>query len=182
MKAFPAFRRPLPTTITMETPPKRKRGTEVLLGRRYALAVEIALTIPPGNSRVPKGILGPLAERCGVGSYYPRRHWAECKAQIDEIGELDLSNKRRSGRPLLLTPTKSAALWKINKENRSFSLRQVSDQLKDMGMDYGSETVRWCFEKEGAVKVARRIKPSLWEAQRKRRIDFICDQVDETTG
>ena len=87
MKAFPAFRRPLPSTITMETPQKRKRGTEVSLGRRYAMAVEIALTIPPGNSRAPKRILGPLAERYGVGSDYPRKHWAECKAQIDELVE-----------------------------------------------------------------------------------------------
>ncbi|CAM9362117.1 unnamed protein product, partial [Laminaria digitata] len=37
-------------------------------------------------------------------------------------------------------------------------------------------------KKEGAAKVARRIKPSLSPAQKKRRIDFICDQVDETTG
>ena len=108
MKVFPAFRRPLPNPITMETPPKRKRGTEVSLGRRYAMTVEIALTILLGNSRVPKGILGPLAEGYGVGSDYPRKHWAECKAQIDETGELDLSNKRRSGRPSRLTPTKSA--------------------------------------------------------------------------
>ena len=71
MKVFPAFRRSLPTTTTMETPPKRKRGTEVSLGRRYAMAVEIALTIPPANSTVPKGILGPLAERYGVGNDYP---------------------------------------------------------------------------------------------------------------
>ena len=40
---------------------------------------------------------------------------------------------------------------------------------------------RW-FEKEGARKVVRRIKPSLSESQKKRRIDFICDQVDEVTG
>ena len=30
-----------------------KRGVEVTLGRRYAMAVEIALSIPPGNERVP---------------------------------------------------------------------------------------------------------------------------------
>ena len=115
------------------------------MGRRYAMAVEIALSIPPGKSRVPKGILGPIAERYGVGSAYPRQHWAECKAQIEETGELDLSNKRRSGRPSLLTPTKAAALRKVNEQNRSFTLRQVSDQLKEMGMDYGSETVRRWF-------------------------------------
>ena len=31
------------------------------------MAVEIALAIPPGKTRVPKGILGPLAERYVVG-------------------------------------------------------------------------------------------------------------------
>lgn len=113
---------------------------------------------------------------------YPRKHWAECKAQIDETGELDLSNKRRSGRPSPLTPTKAAALRKVNKENRSFTLKQVSDWLSEMGMDYSSETVRRWFRQEGAVKVARRIKPSLSAAQKEHRIDFICDQVDETTG
>ena len=79
MMVLPATRRPLPTTLTMETPPKRKLGTEVSLGYRYALAVKIALTIPPGKSRVPKGILGPLTERYCVGSDYPGEHWAECK-------------------------------------------------------------------------------------------------------
>ena len=66
MKVSPAFRRPLLTTITIETPPKRKMGTEVSLGHRYGMAVGTALTIPPGNSRVPKGILGPPngAVRC----------------------------------------------------------------------------------------------------------------------
>lgn len=56
--------------------------------------------IPPGNSRVPKGTLGPLAEPYCVGVDYPRKHWAECKSQIDETGELDLSNKRREWAPI----------------------------------------------------------------------------------
>ena len=34
----------------------------------------------------------------------------------------------------------------------------------------------------GKYQVVRRIKPSLSESQKKRRIDFICDQVDEATG
>ena len=99
------------------------------------MAVEIALAIPPGNTRVPKGILAPLAERYGVGPGYPQNHWSECKAQINEAGELDLSNKPRSGRPSPLTPTKKAALRKINKENRSFTLRQVSGQLNEIGLE-----------------------------------------------
>ncbi|CAM9504379.1 unnamed protein product, partial [Laminaria digitata] len=51
-----------------------------------------------------------------------------------------------------------------------------------LGLEFGLETVRRWFEKEGAVKKARRIKPSLSEAQKKRRTDYICDQVDETAG
>ena len=86
-----------------EYPPKRKRGAELSVGRRTAMAVETALAIPPGKTRVPKGILGPLVERYGgVGPGYPKKHWSECIAQINETGELDLSNKRRSGRPSLL--------------------------------------------------------------------------------
>ncbi|CAM9813318.1 unnamed protein product, partial [Pylaiella littoralis] len=45
-----------------------------------------------------------------------------------------------------------------------------------------SETVRRWFKKEGAQKVARRIKLYISESQKKRGIDCICDQVDETTG
>ena len=80
--------------------------------------------------------------------------------------------------------TKIAALRSVNKHksSRSFTHRQVSDQLKDIGLDCGSETVRQWFQNEGTAKVARRLKPCLSEARKKRRIDFICDQVDETTG
>lgn len=152
------------------------------MGRRYAIAVEVALAIPPGKRRVPKGSLDPICKRYGVGPEYPSKLWKTVRSQIDDTQEVDLSNNKRSGRPSLLTPTKAAALRKVNKQNRSFTLRQVSDQLKDIGLEYGAETVRRWFMKEGAVKVARRIKPSLSPAQKKRRIDFICDQVDETTG
>ena len=86
----------------MNAPPKRKRGAELSVGRRSAMAVKIALAIPPGKTRVPKGILGPLAELYGVGPGYPKKHLSECKAQINETGELDLSNKPRSGRPSFL--------------------------------------------------------------------------------
>ena len=58
----------------------------------------------------------------------------------------------------------------------------MPDQLKEIGLDNGTETVRRWFNKEAAAKVARRIKPSLSHAQKLRRIDFVCDQVDETTG
>ena len=52
---------------TMDIPPKLKRGAQLSVGRRTAMAVQIALAIPSGKTRVPKGILGPLAERYGVG-------------------------------------------------------------------------------------------------------------------
>ena len=51
----------------MDIPPKLKRGAQLSVGRRTAMAVQIALAIPSGKTRVPKGILGPLAERYGVG-------------------------------------------------------------------------------------------------------------------
>ena len=51
----------------MNTPPERKRGAELSVECRTAMAVEIALAIPPGKRRVPKGILGPLAEQYVVG-------------------------------------------------------------------------------------------------------------------
>ena len=82
----------------------------------------------------------------------------------------------------MLTPTKAAALRAINSGNRAFTNGQVSDRLKELGLEFSGETVRRWFEKEGARKVVRRIKPSLSESQKKRRIDFICDQVDEVTG
>lgn len=58
----------------------------------------------------------------------------------------------------------------------------MSDRLKEIGLEFGSSTVRGWFEKEGAYKVARSIKPSLSEVQKKHRIDFICGRMDETTG
>ena len=121
------------------------------MSSRYALAFEIALAIPPGKSRVPKGELGPFCERYGVSSSYPRKVWKDVKPQIDANQEVDLSNKKRSGRPSLLTPTKAAALRTVNKQNQSFTLRQVSDQLKEIGLDYGTETVRRWFKNEGAA-------------------------------
>ena len=55
----------------VHTHPRRKRGAEVSLGIRYAMAVEIALAIPPGKLKRAQGILRPLADRYGVGPEYP---------------------------------------------------------------------------------------------------------------
>ena len=81
------------------------------MSSRYALAFEIALAIPPGKSRVPKGELGPLCERYGVSSSYPRKVWKDVKAQIDADQEVDLSNKERSGRPSL-TKSTTVTRWR----------------------------------------------------------------------
>lgn len=69
---LPPPRRGTATMETASTPPPRKRGVEVSLGRRYALATEAALAIPPGKTRLPKGVVAaPLAQRYGVGPEYP---------------------------------------------------------------------------------------------------------------
>ena len=62
------------------------------------MAVEIAMGIQPGLSRIPKGVLDPICERYGVGKKYPSKLWKRVKTQIDNIQELDLSNEKRSGR------------------------------------------------------------------------------------
>ena len=62
----------LPMDLPPSTPPPRPRDGELPLGRRYAIAVEVALAIPPGNRRVPKGSLDPICKRYGVG---PQVSW-----------------------------------------------------------------------------------------------------------
>ena len=60
------------------------------------MAVEIALAIPPGKTRAPKGILDPLAERYGVGpdlnvndfgffASLKSRAWGMNASSIDEL-------------------------------------------------------------------------------------------------
>lgn len=98
----------------MDTLPKRKQGAQLLVGRRDAMAMETALAIPAGKTRVFKGFLGPLVERYCVGAGYPKYHWSESKLQINETGQLDLSIKTRSGPPSLLTLTNETALRIIN--------------------------------------------------------------------
>ena len=82
----------------MNTPPKRTRGAELSVGRRTAMAVEVALAIPPGKTRVSKGILGPQADRYGVGpdlnvndlgffASLKSRVWGMNASPIDELVE-----------------------------------------------------------------------------------------------
>lgn len=75
---------PLHTTISMDSPvqiPPRIGEAEVLLGRRYMTAVNRALATPPGNTRMPKAILGALTRPGGVSLEYPTKSSKNCKAQ-----------------------------------------------------------------------------------------------------
>ena len=163
---FPAPPRDPTTMEIVNTPPRRKRGAELSVGRRYAMVVEIARAILPGKTRLPKGTVGPLAERYGIGPEYPTTLWKNCKARIEDTQEVDLSNKPRSGRPSMLTPTKVSALRAINSENRAFTNGQVSDRLKELGLEFSGETVRRWFEKEGARKVVRASNPPFSRVKR----------------
>ncbi|CAM9721509.1 unnamed protein product, partial [Sphacelaria rigidula] len=51
---------------------------------------------------------------------YPTKLWINARAQMGATKEVDLSNSARTERPSLLTPTKVAALKKVNKQNRPF--------------------------------------------------------------
>ncbi|CAN0021663.1 unnamed protein product, partial [Sphacelaria rigidula] len=88
------------------TPPPRSTGGELSEGRRIAIAVKVALTIPPGKVRVPKGAMGPICEKYGVSPKYPSKLWLDVKSQVDAKQEVDFSTQKRKGRPSLLTPSK----------------------------------------------------------------------------
>ena len=114
---------------TMDLPPStphpRRTGVELPLGGHYAIAMEVALAIPPGKARVPKGSLGPICERYVVSPEYPTKLWENFKAQMDATQEVDLSSSKRTGRPSVLTPTKVAALKSINEEYDGDTLERV---------------------------------------------------------
>lgn len=113
------------------------------------MAVERERAISPGNSRLPKCIVDPLNGRDSVSPEYPTTLCKNCKVQTNDTEELDLINEHPSGWPSFLSPPKVAALRTI-KENRPFTPRQVSVQLKENGQEHGSETMR--LKKEGAGK------------------------------
>lgn len=56
-----------------KNPPPRPKGGELSVGRRIAVVVKAALAIPPGKVRIPKGVLGPICQRYGVGAQYPSK-------------------------------------------------------------------------------------------------------------
>ena len=94
-------------------PPPRQPDGELSLGRRYAIAKEIAMAIPPGKSRVPNGSLCRICERYGFGPEYPSQLWKK-SSQIDATQVVSISTQNRSGWSSLLTPTKVAALRTVN--------------------------------------------------------------------
>ena len=100
------------------------------MGCRYAIAIEVALAIPPGKARVPRGSLGPICERYGVGPEYPTKLWKNVKAQMDATQEVDLSSSKRTGRPSVLTPAKVAVLKSINEEYDGDTSERVWQSLK----------------------------------------------------
>ena len=60
--------------LAREHPPRAPNvGPSYHLTAVNAMSVEIAMTIPPGNSRVPKGILALLVQRYGIGLAYPKK-------------------------------------------------------------------------------------------------------------
>lgn len=50
-------------------------------------------------------------------SQVPDKTMENCKDEVDDTVELDLSNKRRIGRPSFLTRAKAAAFRTVNKQN-----------------------------------------------------------------
>ena len=111
------------------TPPTIRMGGEQPLGRRYAIAMEVALAIPPGKARVPRGSPGTICERYGVGPEHPTKLWENVKAQMDASQEVDLSSSKKTARPSVLTPTKVAALKSINEEYDGDILERVRQSL-----------------------------------------------------
>lgn len=150
------FNRPLLTSTTVDSPvhthhvvdgaPKLKRwrwpSCQATRGCRGAFQV---------RSPIIAALVPSTRRNCGE----------ECKAQVDDTGGLDLPDKRRIARPSLLTPTRAAVLRTINMQDRPVTFREVSSQPRDIGLGYGSNAVRWWYEKERDGNVARRIKPSL---------------------
>ena len=96
------------------------------------MVVEIALTIPPGKTRVPKGILGPLAERYVIGPDWnvndlgffaslKSRVWGMNASSIDELvetifqqyEEYDSATLERVGRASSRFTTRHYVRWAI---------------------------------------------------------------------
>ena len=79
------FTRQSPAHNTMNSPVSTERGRELSLDRRYAMAVEIAMGIPPSTSRSPAGFFGPLVERYGVGELF-------CETTVEKVQTADRRN------------------------------------------------------------------------------------------
>ena len=125
------------------------QGRRVIGGPRLCHGGRNSASHSAWQNEAPQGHCQPPCRAVRCGPEYPTTLWKNYKAQIEDTQELDLSNKPRSGRPSMLAPTKAAARRAINSENRAFTNGQVSDRLKELGLDFSEETVRRWFEKRG---------------------------------
>lgn len=91
-------------TVTMDsppsTPPPRRSDGELILGRRYAIAMDIAMAILPGKSKIPKGFRWARSANDRV--FVVASTHISCveksqKPQIDATQEVDLSTQKMSG-------------------------------------------------------------------------------------
>lgn len=62
-----------PTMASPQSLSFRGKRSKLSEEDRTALALRHALALPPGNKRLPKGVLPKLAEEFGVSERYPRR-------------------------------------------------------------------------------------------------------------
>ncbi|CAM9191488.1 unnamed protein product, partial [Sphacelaria rigidula] len=71
-----------------------------------------------------------LTDRYGVRPEHPTNAWENCEAQINDAGELDISNDRRGGWLSILAPTKVEALPSTSRVVHLLSGDRVSGQLE----------------------------------------------------
>ena len=160
--------------LPSSTPPPRRTGGELPLGRRYAIAMEVALAIPPGKARVPKGSLGPICERYGVSPEYPTKLWKNFKAQMDATQEVDLSSSKRTGRLSVLAPTKVAVLKSINEEYDGDTLERVWQSL----FKVYNQTLRRFSDNDFSVEHSGvRVRQRAWTLERVVKYDVDAFKV-----
>lgn len=84
------------------THPCHELAAEGSIGRRYAMSLWTALTIPPGDSRIPKGIVGPGTARYGVRLEY---------RALDMVGKYDIESSAEAWDHLASSPGEDDQLF-----------------------------------------------------------------------
>lgn len=147
--------------------PHRKRGAELSTASRYAMAVRIAMAVPPGQGRMPAGTAASIAQEFGVCDTYPARLWSNVKDQLEAGDSLDLGSKKRSGRPTKFTPSKKKRILDFSSENPTLTLRQLAAELKALDIHVSkSQLNRWLVDAEPRTE-KRRITPPLSPVDRR---------------